>query len=229
MKMQTIKSKDLNENVKELLNGANCYECYMDKYAPMNVPYNQLLYMKRGNELIAVKIIMASYFTTIKDKEKFANCCGKHSFGGWCYLFQTPYGMEWINQVHDIRFFFTKEDYFKHLENGCEGFSIKTEMLGHLLGVFPGSHYTFKESWKWNGHCAERTQSCITNMVINENGLNIILSNYNDTYWSKEDCIKANINGMKIVDFPETENSIKVSIEVVKTPPIVRTITLVEG
>ena len=30
MKMQTIKSKDLNENVKELLNGANCYECYCD-------------------------------------------------------------------------------------------------------------------------------------------------------------------------------------------------------
>ena len=62
MKMQTIKSKDLNENVKELLKGANCYECYLDHFAPMNVPYNKLLYMKRGKELIAVKIIMASYF-----------------------------------------------------------------------------------------------------------------------------------------------------------------------
>ena len=223
MKMQTIKSKDLNDNVKELLNGANCYECYCDKYAPMNVPYNQLLYMKRGKELTAVKIIMASYFTTIKDAEKFRGCRT-----GWSLLIQTPYGMEWVSDFHCYRFFYTKEDYFKHLENGCEGFNIKTEMLGHILGVFPNSHYTFKESWKWNGHCAERTQSCITNMVINENGLTIILSNYKGEYWSKEDCIKANINGMKIVDFPETENSIKVSIEVVKTPPIVRTITLVE-
>lgn len=224
MKMQTIKSKDLNENVKELLRGANCYECYCDKYAPMNVPYNQFLYMKRGKELIAVKIIMASYFTTIKDEEKFRGCRT-----GWSLLIQTPYGMEWVSDFYCYRFFYTKEDYFKHLENGSEGFSIKSEMLGHILGVFPGSHYDFKESWKWNGHCAERTNSCITNMVINENGLNIILSNYKGEYWSKEDCVKANINGMKIVDFPETENSIKVSIEVVKTPPIVRTITLVEG
>lgn len=228
MKMQTIKAKDLNENVKELLKGANCYECYLDKYAPMNVPYNKLLYMKRGKELIAVKIIMASYVTTIKDKEKFASCNEQHSFGGWCYLLQTPYGMEWVNRVHDIRFFYTKEDYFKHLENGCEGFSIKTGILGHLLDCFTMRSLTFKESWKWNGHCAEKTQSCITNMVINENGLNIILSNYNDTYWSKEDCIKANINGMKIVDFPETENSIKVSIEVVPSEPIIHTLKFME-
>ena len=84
MKMQTIKSKDLNENVKELLNGANCYECYCDKYAPMNVPYNQLIYMKKGKKLIADKINMASYYTTIKDKEKIAKCCGQQKLGGGC-------------------------------------------------------------------------------------------------------------------------------------------------
>ena len=228
MRMQTIKSKDLINEVKELLNGANCYECYLDKYAPKNVPYNQLLYMKRGKELIAVKIIMASYVTSVKDKVKYANCCEEHNYGGWCYLLQTPYGMEWVNRVYDLRFFYSKEDYFKHLENGCEGFKIECEMLGRLLGHHPMGHFTFKESWKWNGHCAEKTQSCITNMVINENGLTIILSNYSGQYWSKEDCVKANIEGMKIVDFPETENSIKVSIEVVKNPPIIRTLSFIE-
>jgi hypothetical protein len=54
------------------------------------------------------------------------------------------------------------------------------------------------------------------------------LSNYADGYWSKEDCVKANINGLKIVDFPETENSIKVSIEVVPNEPIIHTLKFME-
>ena len=172
---------------------------------------------------------MASYFTTIKDKKKFVSCCREHSYGGWCLLIQTPYGLEWTNDYHRVRFFYSKEDYFKHLENGCEGFKIETKMIGHLLGYNPPvGHLAFKQSWKWNGHCAEKAQSCITNMVINEDGLTIILSNYSSEYWSKEDCIKANIEGLKIVDFPETENSVKVTIEVVKSAPIIRTLSFIE-
>ena len=229
MNTNVIKFKDLDENIKEYFQGIKTsfsdeYRC--DKYAPCNIPFNKLLYMKRGNKLMAVKFIIASYFNSF-DNDKLKHLDSRNGF--WCYLIQTPYGVEWTNNLHSVRFFHSKEEYFQHLENGNGGFEIKMEMVGHLIGIPPMKSVFFKKTWKWNGHCAERTQSCITNMVINENGLNIILSNYKGEYWSKEDCIKANINGMKIVDFPETENSIKVSIEVVKTPPIVRTITFVEG
>ena len=173
MRMQTIKSKDLNENVKELLNGANCYECYCDKYAPMNVPYNQLLYMKRGNELVAVKIIMASYFTTIKDKVKFASCCRENSVGGWCYLLQTPYGMEWINQVHNIRFFYTKEEYFKHLESG--------KLRVATSAYNPNIENVYKNAGgvKYDGD----VQFCfLVNTANNNPAKLILLSNGTDTY-----------------------------------------------
>ena len=115
----------------------------------------KLLYMKRGKELIAVKIIMASYFTTIKDKEKFANCSVNIRFG-WCYLLPNSLWYGWVSEIYTIRFFIQK-DYFASLKMVVRDL-VKTEMLGHLLGVFPGSHYTFKESWKWNGHCAEKNK-----------------------------------------------------------------------
>ena len=73
MKMQTIKMKDLNENVKELLSGGkynSSSELYLDKYAPKNIPFNQLLYVVMGNELVAVKILMASMFTNFDDDAK---------------------------------------------------------------------------------------------------------------------------------------------------------------
>ena len=63
---------------------------------------------------------------------------------------------------------------------------------------------------------------------MNENGLNVILTRYKGDFWSKEDCLKAHLEGMKIVDFPEIENSIKVTIEVVPSTPIIRTITFME-
>ena len=234
MKMQTIKMKDLNENVKELLSGGkynSSSELYLDKYAPKNIPFNQLLYVVMGKELVAVKILMASNFTNFDDdaKVKFAKCIRKHDVGGWCLLIQTPYGIEWRNDiVYHTRYFWSKEDYFAHLESGRGGFEFEFEMMGHILGVFPGSHYSFKESWGWNGHCAEKTSSYIKNLVMNENGLNVILTRRKDEFWSKEDCLKAHLEGMKIVDFPEIENSIKVTIEVVPSQPIIHTLNFIE-
>lgn len=235
MILQTIKVKDLNENVKELLKGGKTSissELYLDKYAPKNIPFNRVLYVVIGKELVAVKILMAAYFTNFEDNatEKFAKCIrGKHDIGGWCLLIQTPYGVEWRNDLsYHKRFFFSKEEYFAHLENGRGGFEIEHEMLGHIIGKFPGSRLSFNQSWKWNGHCAERTSSYIKCLVINENGVNVILSRSQNEFWSKEECLKAHLEGMKIVEFPEIENSIKVSIEVVPNEPIIHTLTFVE-
>lgn len=234
MNLQTIKIKDLNENVKKLLMGGKTSissELYLDKYAPNNIPFNRVLYVVIGKELVAVKILMAAYFTNFEDNatEKFAKCIRKNDIGGWCLLIQTPYGVEWRNDLsYNKRFFGSKEQYFAHLENGRGGFEIEYEMLGHIIGKFPNSHLSFKHSWEWNGHCAELTSSYIKHLIINENGLNVILSKGRNDFWSKEECLKAHLEGMKIVEFPEIENSIKVSIEVVPNEPIIHTLTFME-
>ena len=233
MGMQTIKMKDLNENVKELLKGGKYTSSsvlYLDHYAPKNIPFNRVLYVVMGKELIAVKILMASCFKSFDDdaKTKFAKCIRKDNVGGWCLLIQTPYGIEWRNDLsYNKRFFFSKEEYFAHLENGNGGFEIEYKMMGHIVCQHPSSH-TFNESWRWNGHCAEKTCSFVKNIVMNENGLNVILSKRENDFWSKEECLKAHLEGMKIVDFPETENSIKVTIEVVPSEPIIHTLTFME-
>lgn len=227
MTMQTIKFKDLNADVKELLNGGFFYSSTIDLsyHAPSNIPYGQKLYMKWGRELMAVKIIMATYITTLKDPNKF-NKFDKGK-GCWCYLVQTPYGTEWRNDITNAMFFYSKDEYFEHLETGTGGFSIKHESYACLTNKGFGN-LSFKYSWKWNGHCAEPSVSLIRHVVINEDGISIILDNRQCEYWTKDACIKANIEGLKIVDFPETEHSIKVSIEVVKNEPIVRTLTFME-
>jgi hypothetical protein len=227
MTMQTIKFKDLNEDVKELLNGGFAYSSTFDlgRSAPTNIPYGQKLYMKFGKELVAVKIIMATYIATLKDPDKFNKF--DNSKGCWCYLVQTPYGTEWRNDITKVMFFHSKEEYFKHLEMGTGGFSIKYESFASLTNRGYGT-LSFRQSWRWNGHCAEPTASLIRHIIINEDGISIILDNQQCRYWSKDACTKANIDGLKIVDFPETEHSIKVSIEVVKNEPIVRTLTFME-
>ena len=68
MTMQTIKLKDLNANVMELLDGGFSYSLTLDlsRSVPINIPYGQKLYMMKDNELIAVKILMATYITNVK-------------------------------------------------------------------------------------------------------------------------------------------------------------------
>ena len=169
---------------------------------------------------------MASYVNSVKDKSKFQN--GDNGY--WFYLVQTPYGIAWRNDLTDrgVRFFSSKEEYFQHLENGCGGFSIEEDYLGKLINATHLGSVTLKKTWRWNGHCAEQTSSVINNIVLNKDGVNFIYRPYSGQFWTKEECIKANIDGLEIVEFPPIENTIKVDIQVVKSAPIIRTINIIE-
>ena len=232
MKLQTIKIKDLNEDIKDLLKGGNCStSClYLDRYAPYNIPFNTPLYMKKGKQLIAIKILMATYLNRIEDRKKFINERTLIDESGWYYLIQTPFSIEWRNDLEDskVRFFHTKEEYFQHLESNNKGFNIKKDYIGNLINKTPFGSITFTEAYKWNGHCPTISTNPIKNIIINEQGITCILSKYGGEYWTKEDCIKVNINGLEVIDFPEFDNTIKVNIEVIQNKPIVRTINIIE-
>ena len=234
MKGNTIKFKDLSSNVVELLGGTTCFMSHtsLDLHAPLNVHFNTLLYMKTDKQLIAIKILMASYFTSSPkfNEDMFTKCFNEKGvfISGWYYLIQTPYGTEWVSISPTTCFFHSKEEYYAHLKDGFGGFKIKTTYFHNLFQQSKWGLYGFYESWKWNGHCAEKSKSLIKNIIFTEDGATIVLSHHKDEYWTQEECTKANIEGLEIVEFPQTENSIKVTIEVVKTPPIVRTISFIE-
>lgn len=218
----------LDKKVKELIDGGDCQSSciYLDRQVPSNIPFEETIYMKNGKQLMAIKILMASYVNSVKDKSKFQN--GDNGY--WFYLVQTPYGIAWRNDLTDrgVRFFSSKEEYFQHLENGCGGFSIEEDYLGKLINATHLGSVTLKKTWRWNGHCAEQTSSVINNIVLNKDGVNFIYKPYSGQFWTKEECIKANIGGLEIVEFPPIENTIKVDIQVVKSAPIIRTINIIE-
>lgn len=218
----------LDKKVKELIDGGSCLSesIYLDRHAPSNIPFEKIIYMKNGKQLMAIKILMASYVNSVKDKSKFQNLDG----GYWYFLVQTPHGIVWRNDLTNrgVRFFSSKEEYFQHLENGCGGFSIKEECIGRLINARHLGSVTLKKTWRWNGHCAEQTTSPIKNIVLNKDGINFIYVPWDSNYWTKEECIKANIDGLEIVEFPPIENTIKVDIQVVKSAPIIRTINIIE-
>ena len=233
MELNKIKFIDLESNVKQALGGATCFksEISYDFNVPTNIPFNKTLYMKRGNELIAMKFLMASYFscgvTKISNKDLFAKCLSGNGMHGWFFYIQTPYGTEWTHIDGKTRFFKSIEDYYNYLENGCCGFHINYNYMSHIFFNRP-QKISFRYAWKWNGHYAEPCLSLIKNIIINEDGFHAVLTCYSGEYLSKESCIKANVDGLKIVDFPQTEK-IKLTIEVVKTPPIVKTLSFIEG
>lgn len=235
MELNKIKFIDLESNVKQALGGATYFNSQIsyDLNVPTNIPFNKTLYMKRGNELIAMKFLMASYFSCGAkkdfDKNLFSKCLGSQGeIYGWFFYIQTPYGTEWTRIDGKTRFFNSIEDYYTHLESGCCGFHINYDYMFKVFFNRPQS-ISFKDAWKWNGHCAEPCISPIKNIIINEDGFHAVLTCYSGEYLSKESCIKANVEGLKIVEFPQTENSIKLTIEVVKTPPIVKTLSFIEG
>lgn len=231
MNYQVVKFRDLDKSIVKMLGGARggSFEFKLHNDYPINIPFNKVVYMKHGKKLMAVKYLMATYISTdIKNLNqelfKLENCYNdKGRLCGWYYLMQTPYGTEWmsIDGSDKTRLFYSKEEYFKHLENGYGGFEIKYDRIG--MGT-----YSFKETWKWNGHCAEKASSYIKNLIITEDGLSVVLVPCCGEYYTKEECIRANVEGMQIIEFPPTESVIKVSIEVVKNPPIVKTISFVE-
>ena len=228
MKLNVFKCAELTPEVKEVLNGITPYSSYLytDRNMPANVPFNTLLYMKYGDQLIAVKILMAVYIN--HDSKLLDETIPKADIG-WNYYVQTPYGTRWYssNAFGKTHFFYSKEDYFEHLENGNKGFAITYKTIANVTNVGYGTKF-FYESWVWNGHCAEKTYSPIRYLIVNENGLNVVLSRYKGHYWNRASCVQAHIDGMEIVEFPKTENMLKINIEVVPSPPIVRTITFIE-
>ena len=225
MELRTIKNIEMSESVKELLNGACYYDCSLNGgiWLPCNIPFNKVLYMVKNNELIALKFIMATFVNLINDNTKFKG------YKGLYYLIQTPFGVEWVDDFKsNTRFFESKEEYFHYVENGKGGFEIEKKQIFFLCKLEHCDRNYFLNAYAWNGQTAYPTSCSIDNIIMNEDGVTIVLSKSDEDYWTKEECVKAKLNGMRIVDFPQTDFSVNVNIDIIPSKPIIRTLQFIE-
>ena len=224
MELRTIKLENLAENVKEMLKGGSYGNDFLPTgiWIPYNIPYNKVLYTMIDGKLTAIRFLMTTFVRDISDSKKFSSTSNN-------YLIQTPYGLKWVTFHNgEGRFFETKEEYFQYIESGKGGFAIETEQLYRLVNVPSTDRRYFKECWEWDGLTAQKRNASIKNIIINEDGVTIVLSKSVTNYWSKEECVKANLDGMEIVDFPQSNFSVSINIEIQPNKPIVRTLKFVE-
>ena len=140
-------------------------------------------------------------------------------------LVETPCKTFWSGNILSSPIFNDKEDYYTYLASG-QG-RLKVE-YGYLTNDIC-HNFTLKKTYYWNKRMCrpQVTETKIHYVFITDNkifvGVDYTHSQYRERemgYASGEECIKANIDGMKIIEFAEPKVEFNFHIEEPKEPKI---------
>jgi hypothetical protein len=185
--------------------------------------FNKVYYMVINNEITAFKFIGYS-FTTEK------------------YCIQTPNGIHW--HLLNCNLFESVQHYYDYVSGIGSPIKFETKGIDFLKinykgkqmfkgrRVFDNFYYDVEYlSFRWD---KQKNKPCPTQTYIDacfycEQGLIININKDKSDFLNYADCVKNNLENMKIVDFGNDEMNININI-VVNTAPkkIVRTITIIE-
>lgn len=153
------------------------------------------------------------------------------------YLVEYPNGeLKWVKDFLDNNTLLFEEpnDFFDYL-NGYSELAIRIKILSlySFSRRFGASDYIrFTRTWFWSNKDEKpmKKYSNIRFMLLNEQGLIPILraTSMLNEYTSQEECMKGKLNGFTIEEFPQSEFSFNINIEIKKNEPIVRTLKFVE-
>lgn len=186
-------------------------------WLPKNLSIGKLYYfLSKGGNLVAFKI---HAYTFVKHSGCSYILCG---------LIQTPTETSWRNDVFNSLIFESVEDYYTYLESGKGNIKIEKQPLNNKGNDFDTSFHLFK-TYYWN-KSKQRPQVTNTRMwriLITDTHIYIEVDYTHAQYCkrengfsSAEECIKYNIDGMKIVDFDDPKVIVNIQIEEPKTPKV---------
>ena len=194
-----------------------------DGWLPKNLSIGKLYYFlsKEGN-LVAFKIHAYTFV--------------KHNYSTALYgLIQTPTETSWRNDVFDGLIFESVEDYYTYLESGKGNINIEKQPFNQKGNDYDTSFHLHK-TYYWN-KSKQRPQVTDTRMwriLITDTHIYVEVDYTHSQYRTREkgfssaeECIKHNIDGMKIVDFDDPKVIINIQIEEPKTPKV-RVIKFIE-
>lgn len=194
-----------------------------DGWLPLNLSIGKTYYhLTKGGNLIAFKI----HAYTFLKRNYSATLFG---------LIQTPTETSWRCDVFQGLIFENVEDYYTYLESG-KGNIIIQKQLFNEKGNNHDTSFRLYKTYYWN-KSRQRPQVTNTRMwriLITDTHVYIEVDYTHCQYGirengfsSAEECIKYNIDGMKIVDFEDPKVIVNIQIEEPKTPKV-RVIKFIE-
>jgi hypothetical protein len=170
-------------------------------------------YIDKESNLVAFRI------------KAFSITQGHPTDGKTMCLVETPFKTFWSNGILSSPIFNEKEDYYNYLASGQGAIKVEYDYLSNDCC----HNFSMKKTYYWS-KALHRPQVTETNMhfvLITDTkvyfGVDYTHSQYSKKemgYASGEDCIKANIDGMKIIEFAEPKVTINLHIEEPKEPKV---------
>lgn len=196
---------------------------------PIDLEYNKTYYKYDNDKITAFRILAWAVYKN-------------YVYSSLAYLVQLPNEEpKWINnfiQSNSI-IFTSKEQYFDYLVDSRNKHKFNWVSIYDVLDTkYKQTTYSgaceleFKNVlWYWSNDkgCPLSTSVYVEYFFGTENGIFIGAQKYgcNTTYYmSKEECIKANVNGLVISDF--AEEPIKVTINILPNQPKIHTLRFIE-
>ena len=225
--------KDINPNILSMIEKENHDNRFLYNHdviwgaqkIPSGFEFNKVYYKVNGKTLQGFKIRMC-----------ILNRKGDDNYPLY-YLVEYPNGsLEWKKDFLDSNTLLFEEpnDFYDYL-NGFEEVAIRIENL-HLYSfsrrLGSRDYLRFTRTWFWSNKDEKpmKKYSNIKFILLNEQGLIPILraSSTVNEYSTKEECMKDKMNGFTIEEFPQSEFSFNINIEIKKKEPIIRTLKFME-
>lgn len=189
-------------------------------FIPNNIVLGKTYYYLNCNNLIAFKVRAYSFRSSTGVKDVLIA------------LIETPQGSRWSETIFEGKIFESVEDYYTYLASGKGLFLVKKDRM-----TFRGNtDLEFLNTYFWHKGIArpQKTNTRMHYILITDTkvyvGVDYTHAQYGTReqgFMSGEDCIKANIDGMQIIDFAEPSVSINITIEE-PTEPKVRVLKFID-
>ena len=186
---------------------------------PNNIVLGKTYYYLNCGDLIAFKVRAYSFRS-------------EGAKGVLVALIETPKGRWWSETIFEGKIFESVEDYYTYLASGKGLFFVKKDQM-----TFRGNtHLEFINTYFWHKGLArpQKTNTQMHYILITDTkiyiGVDYTHAQYGvreQGFTSGEDCIKANIEGMKIIEFAEPQININITIEE-PTEPKVRVLKFID-
>jgi hypothetical protein len=194
---------------------------------PTNIDFDKVyyLYNKQLNQVTAFKLLAISFRYDYFEMYRV-----------YCVKYATKSEPVWVTDIFKNNIVFESlEDFNEYIANG-NGRVVETyEPLDFDSAIKDGSGLTIKRTYYWN-KAENRPKMCnsrINHILITKDKVYISISHVCSVYSSrnpiegfetKEDCIKANMNGLTIVKFEKPSLNIKIDFEVNDKPKIIKVV-----
>lgn len=185
-----------------------------DTEIPTNIVLGKIYYTICDGDLIAFRIKAYSYTQ-------------EYAITKLCYLVETAIGeVYWSCTLLKNNIFESVEDYYNYLESGVGNVKIE---YSNFTNLNEGKGFCLKNTYFWHKQKQRphATETKIFYILIDEEhvyvGIDYTHGQYGKAeqgYSSGEECIKANIDGMNIIEFAEPNISFSIKIEEPKEPKI---------